>query len=129
MRRSWRRLPAIVATLLAVGMLACKDGGPTAGTLSVELATVNTDDGAVWVRLVGDGISSPEAVSGYRMLSKQSTANELDAIVVGDIVQGNLLRFRVPDVDREYSAVVIEVARRDNTLRDPPTGYSVEVHK
>ncbi len=37
MRRSWKRLPATVATLLAVGMLACKDEGPTAGTLSVEI--------------------------------------------------------------------------------------------
>lgn len=123
-----RTIPAWFG-LLALSALSCSDGGPTAGTLFVHLTTPSSDDGAVWVRLSGEAAASSSTSSGYSVFSAATGADTLAVVVVGDIVGGELFGFNVPDVEREYSAEVVQVARRDNALREPPIGYTVEVHR
>ncbi len=51
--------------LFALAVLSCSDGGPTAGVLVVNLTTLSSDDGAVWVRVIGEAASSSSTISGY----------------------------------------------------------------
>lgn len=132
----WLRGPAtIAALLLAVGALlvlhSCggEPTGPRAGTLFVELATPNADDGAVRVRVAGPGISDPAPASGYQLYHRLLPTGALEAVVVGNIATGRLLSFRVPDVRERYAASILEVATGSNALREPPTGYTAQVRR
>ena len=110
-------------------MLSCSDGGPTAGVLVVNLTTPSSDDGAVWVRVIGEAASSSSTSSGHSVFSASTGADTLDVVIVGDIVGGELFGFDVPDVEDEYSVEVVQVANRDNALREPPVDYTVVVHR
>ncbi len=70
-----------------------------------------------------------DASSGYSVFSASTGADTLDVVLVGDIVGGELFGFDVPDVEDEYSVEVVQVANRDDALREPPVDYTVVVHR
>jgi hypothetical protein len=121
----------------AVGVVACSsDGngdlpptGPTAGTFAVTLTTPNPDDGAIVFRVNGPGITQvTNAVASHYMHFDQA-GTALTVVVVGDLADGMLLTFRVPDVSSvsSYSATVLEVADRTNRLRETVGSYGLSV--
>lgn len=102
---------------------------PVAGTLTMSLTTPNADDGALVLRLEGPdmtqvGLAAPALY--LRFLEDQSGVT---AVLVGDVSEGALLTFRVPDVERvgSYSATPVEVADRANALRGSLAGYTLTV--
>ncbi len=105
-------------------------GGSRAGNIIVNLATPNSDDGAVRVTFTGPQVTTPQASSGNLVLySSQRSPEILDVIVVGDLQAGPLFSVAVIDIDRlaEYSASVTEVAARDDTMRSDASGYSLSL--
>ncbi len=105
-------------------------GGSRAGNITVNLATPNSDDGAVRVTFTGPQVTTPQASAGNVVLySSQRSPEVLDVIVVGDLQAGPLFSVAVIDIDRigEYSASVTEVAARDDTMRADASGYSLSL--
>ena len=128
-----KRLPSIIAVLAAGTTLAVAcgdDGPPVPGTVTVSLATPNTDDGAVAVSMSGPGITSLTPASGtYLIYWRLVGAEQLDALVFGNVTGGPLFSLAVADGRNpgRYSGSVTEVARRNDELRPNVTGYAVTV--
>ena len=102
---------------------------PVPGTLTLSLDTPYGDDGAVLLRLEGPDMTQIElAAPGLylRFLEEQSSVT---AVFVGDVVSGDLLTFRVPDVNQvsSYGATMLEAADRGNALRGALEGYVLTV--
>ena len=114
-----------------VGGLACGSDsgtGTTTGTATVSLVTPNADDGAVLVKLTGPGVANPQpGSSAYDVYFRVVSADELRAMVVGDLSNGVLLTVGVGAVGSigQYSGTVVEVASRTDVLRTSLTGYSL----
>jgi hypothetical protein len=108
---------------------------PEPGLLTITLATPHDDDAALVLTVVSPQGITPaviEAVPGSGeeplVYHRQSEATTRVAIV-GTIVDGALVRFSVPDVNRagDYTVQLVEVADGSNALRESLTGYSVTV--
>ena len=129
MKRPWKLLLAVAVAVLEAQASGCSDGGPPQpGFVYVELQTPNKDDAAVRLRIIGEGMSDLEAVSGYQLYSRtRASADSIEAVVVGELTGGDLLKFIVPDVKGRYAASLVEVASTTNALRAPLVGYSVQL--
>ncbi len=127
--------PIAAATVALAVSVACGDDDgvtavPMSGTLVLSLTSPNSDDGAILLSISGGGISTPTAVSSSHVLFFRSTGTtSINAVVVGNITAGLLLRFDVPDVSdaSAYTGTITEVADRANALRTTLTGYSLEI--
>lgn len=138
-----KRTPRLLAlVLLAAG---CSEGTPlgspvtppspppppaAAGVLSVRLATPHADDGALLLELRGPAVREPTAAqAGWQLFAEQARPDTLRIIVAGDVGDGALMTFRVPDGQdaTTYSAVVLEVADRRNAVRSTLTGYGLTI--
>ncbi len=132
-RLRWHPIAAALAALTL--SVACGDGGvtePLPGTLVLSLTTPNSDDGAILLSISGGGISAPTVVSTSHVLFFRSTGTtSINAVVVGTITAGLLLRFDVPDVGgaSAYTGTITEAADRANALRTTLTGYSLEISR
>ena len=131
--RRVRVLCAVAALLFAV---ACADdstgtgGPPQAGTLIVRLTTPHSDDGAVLFELSGPPIDSGVALNAsLQLFTRRANDSTIVGAVVGVVANGAVVALRVPDVGAAaaYSARVVEVADRQNTLRASLTGYALTV--
>ncbi len=142
-RLNWYAITA-AAVALAVGLACGGDGGgggnggttgptvPVPGTLVVSLTTPNSDDGAILFSISGGGISAPTAVASSDLLFFRATGtSSLNAVVVGNIAAGPVLRFGVPDVGQvsSYTASITEVADRNNALRTSLSGYVLSISR
>ncbi len=133
-KRSLRVVMA--ASLVAFGGAACGDDdpagpvdpGPTAGTLTVTLSTPNADDGAILLVVTGPDMTQVATANPALYFRHSEAPGQLRAVFVGDIGDGDLLSFRVPDVDAvaSYVPTIVELADRDNELRDS-AGYQLTV--
>ncbi len=129
--------PIAAATVALAVSVACGDGDgvtavPVPGTLVLSLTSPNSDDGAILLSISGGGISAPTVVSTSHVLFFRSTGTtSINAVVVGNITAGLLLRFDVPDVGggSPYTGTITEVADRANALRTTLTGYSLEISR
>ena len=80
----------LVAVTLVTG-IACGDNGgggptgPTAGTLTMNLATPNADDGAILIRVAGTGITQFAAANGTHYLYFRQDGQSVTAVLSGDI--------------------------------------------
>jgi hypothetical protein len=115
---------------LLVLLTACHATVPTAvpGTLTVQLVSAGTNDGAL-VLLVGGGpVTSIEAVGGYEVTSNTDAAG-VHLMVVGNLATGALVRLHVPDISRanDYLAIITQVADRSNFGLLDGTGYGVTI--
>jgi hypothetical protein len=129
----------LVLALLCGGGLAvagCSSSeAPVAGELEVRLATPNSDDRAVLLRLGGPqtAVTAPSG-SSYRVLVAPLAADTVRVLVIAPqgahLVAGTLVRLRVPDVRQagSYVARVLDVASTAYAQR-PATGYGLTVVK
>jgi hypothetical protein len=130
MKRPWKLLLVVAVSVLVASASGCADGGPPQpGFLYVELLTPNTDDAAVRLRIIGEGMSDLQAVPGYQLYSRaRASSDSIEVAVVGELTGGDLLKFMVPDVNGGYAASLVEVASTTNALREPLTGYSLQLY-
>ncbi len=132
--------PIAAATVALAVSVACGDGDgvtdvpvpavPVPGTLVLSLTSPNSDDGAILLSISGGGITAPTVASTSHVLfSRLTGTTSINAVVVGNITAGPLLRFDVPDVGgaSAYTGTITEVADRANALRTTLTGYSLEI--
>lgn len=133
MNRTAQLRRAVLATAVTLTAGACADEQlapvpPQPGNAVVSLATPHEDDGAVLVTVTGPGLDDVQALStGYHVLWRFASPDELRLIVVGNVAAGPLVRIRVGDVNRpeDYSGFVREVATRADAKRDDTSGYGV----
>lgn len=130
----------LVAGAAALWIAGCGNGdgtgpiAPVPGTLTVSLTTPNADDRAIHLSI--EGAAAADSVSNVQVSSASFTAfsrdldgNEVATAVFGDLANGALVRFSVPDVNRasSYSATIVDVADASNEVRGSLSGYSLDV--
>ena len=115
--------------LLVLG--ACLDA-PTAGEVSVELTTPNTDDGAllfvVHAAAPTELTGATGACQGCQVFVHAVSATEFRVIVTGPLVTGAIVRLQVANA-APTTALRVEVravARRDYRTRSA-SGYSLQL--
>jgi len=124
-----------VYVLLALAVLGCTRDRPIeppsqqAGSFSLTLATPNTDDAALFFELRGPGITAIHATNAAAHLFADSAGTTIRGAIVGPLSVGALATFDVPDTTRvgDYTALVLDVAGPDNTLRASLTGYALRI--
>lgn len=129
--RRFRRT-ALLATLVLLLGPGCDDEptAPVPGRLIVALTTPNADDAAVLFTVGGGVISSASVVSSTHLVFfRLASADSMQAVVVGNVGTGPLATIEVPNVNRasRYKAEIVEVAARDNAVRESLAGYSLNV--
>ena len=100
------------------------------GTLTLRLTTPNLDDGAIEFSVTGPPINSAVAVTAsLRLFTRRVDDSTMVGVVVGDVANGALVTLQVPDVGAAaaYRARAIEVADRQDVLRESLTGYALTV--
>jgi hypothetical protein len=128
----WTRIGLGVALLGAGPACGGNSTGPKAGTMAVSLVTPNADDGAVLLTLTGPGLANVQASSSsYRVYWRAASANEVHAVVVGNLSAGAVLTVDVDDLGKvgQYAGAVDEVASRTDQVRASVTGYGVTFAK
>jgi hypothetical protein len=122
----------VLVALSTVVLAACGDRTdptpkPVAGELVVKLTSPNATDGALIVRVVGP-VTDVTPVGSYRV-SFTTQGNMTRAIITGDIVSGDLLRIKVPDVSAldGYFASVEQAASRIDYALFSTSGYLLSV--
>lgn len=110
--------------------------GPVAGTLTVNLTTPNADDRAMHLSIQGagaaDSVSNVQLVNAsFTLLSRVEGGNEAEAAVFGDLADGALVRFSVPDVNSasRYTASIVDVADGSNEVRSDLSGYNLQIEQ
>lgn len=129
------RMRWILVTMAALSVAAACSDDPTgsvsrAGTVTLRLTTPHADDGAMTFEVSGPPIDSASAANGSLLLfTRRSGGSTMVGVVVGVVTEGAVVTLQVPDVDAAagYTARVLEVADRQNTLRASPTGYALIV--
>lgn len=123
---------AILLGLVVTALVSCGDGGPQAGSLTLQLSTPNNDDGAIQFRLTATApniINSASVLcTGCKLFQERVSDTEILGIVTGNVAAGDLLSISVSDVKTPtlYSGIVASVAARNYSLRSA-TGYSLSV--
>lgn len=117
--------------LLLLLLAACHGDAvapPTPGTLVVMLSTPNQNDGAVVLTISGAQVSAVRAV-GSLQLARQVDATGTHVMLVGDITEGALVTFDVPDLSRAaaYVATLEQVADRTTFALLEPVSYHLSI--
>jgi len=131
---SIRTFSAALVAIALVSLANCKaePAGPAAGTLVVSLAGPNTDDGAALFTLTGPGIRDAQSAnSAYRVYWRLVSATELRLLVVGNLSSGIVATVSVDDRSQlsQYAGSVLEVASRDDVVRQSISGYRITVSR
>lgn len=125
------RLLAVVAGLIGAACTGDSTSGPVdSSTLILELSTPHTDDGAVLFELRGPTIDTVVAVNASLLLfTRRAGDGTMVGALVGPVANGAIAIVRVsnPGAASAYSARIVEVADRQNTLRGELTGYALRV--
>jgi hypothetical protein len=120
-----RRLRSLLlAGLSALAACSHDTSAPTAGTLNVNLASPNSDDGAVLFTVSGgpiDSVASP----GHQIYSARLDSSTLRLIVTGDLGSGTIATIYVPDMRlaSSYSATVNQAAARESYTQREAASY------
>lgn len=126
----------VLALLGGLAAAGCSGNeGPTAGELEVRLATPNTDDRAVLIRVIGARTSfAAPAGTNYRVFAPPASGDTSRVLVIapqsGHLAAGPLLRVSVPDTRKAdtYLATVQDVATTSYAQRSV-SGYLLTVVK
>jgi hypothetical protein len=119
-----------VLVLLALVTPACD--GPTAGELSIELATPSSGDGAILFRVRTPSPREFGEVSatcpGCQAFSYRVSDSDLYCVVTGSLTSGPLARILVsdPGARAAYLVEILEVSGLDRRIR-PPAGYELRL--
>lgn len=123
-------LPA-AALILAIG--ACSDdngaGVPVPGTLTVSLTSPATD-GAILLTLTGPQLTTPQSANpSFKLYWRLVSSTEMRVMVFGTLATGPLLSVSIPDIAHAagYKGTVLQVADRDDALRNGLSGYGITV--
>jgi hypothetical protein len=124
----FRSLLVLFGTLSIAAGCSHDSNEPTAGTLKLNLATPNTDDGAVLFTISGGPVDSV-AAAGHQVYSALLDANTLRVVVMGDVGSGLLATIYIADtrLASGYSATVNQVAARGSYAQRDPASYSLSV--
>lgn len=100
---------------------------PTAGWLTIQLATPRTDDGAVQLSVSGPGVDSAKIV-GYAGFSVVANSNA-DMVVTGAVASGTVARVYLRDLSRtgDVRATVSAAAARGSYALQDLSGYRAVV--
>jgi hypothetical protein len=128
-----RRVRVAAMLLLSLVALSCSApsgndrSGP--GTVQLRFQTPNSGDGAIKFTLNGPGITGVVAAGDLMVYSRLGAGNTTTVAVFGDLADGLIVTFDVPDVAAldDYIATLLQVAGPDNTLRTSLTGYGVTI--
>jgi hypothetical protein len=119
---------------VAVWCMACGGGEPNApvpepGRLQVVLQTPNADDGAVLIRLEGEGITAVHPAPGIELWVASGTSSSRHLVARGNITNGVIAEIDVGDRNRSdsYAGTVEQVAARTTYRQQPAGGYAVRV--
>ena len=132
--RSARVAAAAAALLVLATAAACRQDAPATpappvpvpGELQLRLTTPRADDGALLLELTGPAAATDvRAARGDLLVEARpvaGAANTVRVAVFGDLASGELLAFRVPDVNAaaRWQARVVEVGDRAAGLRAEP---------
>ncbi len=136
------RLFLVLAVSGSIGLAGCGDdsgdGGtgptPTAGTLTLNLTSPNADDRAIHIRIAGSGaadsVSNVQAANAsYTIHAKLENGNTAQAAVFGNLTNGALVTFSVPNVNNtgRYTISVVDAADANNALRNNQGSYTLQV--
>jgi hypothetical protein len=104
--------------------------GPVAGQLTVSISTTRDPGSAFLLTIRGDGMSGPTAPSASHRLYTYLSGDTLTAALIGEVSEGALLKFNVPDVNRasSYRVNLLQVAGADNALL-PLGTFSIEISR
>ena len=134
MRIALRPALLIAAAAVLIGGCAGAEptggGSPTPGALKVNLTSPNPTDAGIFVRLVGNEISNVTVSgSGRTMYVRNVSPTVVVVVILGPVSAGELLRFDVPDTRQRasYVANVLEVVDPTDALREPPSGYALQI--
>jgi hypothetical protein len=124
------------AAALFAGLAACSDNGPTAGDLSVQLASPNTGlERAILVSVKGrvTDVTAPAGAAygiAFHLFAGDSARVTVIAPAGQFLAAGGLVRIRVNDVGKaaSFSARVLDVIAADYVPLDT-TGYVLSVIK
>jgi hypothetical protein len=118
----------VLALVAAIG--ACGDespAGPSPGALEVRL-NGPAGVGAALLLVEGGAIDSVEA-AGYYTASAPYSGVARKVLVVGQGLQGTLVRIAVPDRRVEYRATILELADGATYQLLAPQAFTVTVEK
>ena len=123
-----------LAPILLFGALSCggstEPPGPEAGVVVASLNTPNDRDGAVLIRIIGEQTDLRAANGGYRMATANAVpGTTVRAIITGQIGDGDLVEFRVPDISKvaTYVVVVEQAAARETYALLDASGYNISL--
>jgi hypothetical protein len=126
-----RRLHGAIAIAILLVLSACDRAitEPDTQLATVSLITPGPNDGAVLVTLQGPGFGQLQASSSaYRIFWRLEDERTVKALVIGNLAAGPIFTTEMSRSGQaSYSATVTEVARRDNTLQEDLTGYSLTI--
>lgn len=139
-----KRIRLALMTLTLAAAVACGDKAtspnppgpppppppPPPGSAVVTLATPNSDDGAVVVKLTGPGLSTfATASSGYIFYSRLAGEQEARVILIGNVTAGPLFTFKPATGASlaDYSAIIDQVANRTDALRTTTSTYTLTI--
>jgi hypothetical protein len=118
-----------LALAVLAGLVGCSHDnlGPTAGALTVTLASPNSDDGAVLFTISGGPVDSLTVPGGERIYTSRLDSKTLRVILIGHLPAGTVARMYLPDVRlaSNYSATVNQAAARTSYAQRNPAAYSV----
>lgn len=102
---------------------------PPAGTLIVRLTTPHADDGAMTFELNGPPIDSAVAIdTSLRLFTRRESGTTIVGALVGSLAGGAVVRLYGPGLDAAgYTARVLDVADRQDELRESLAGYALMV--
>jgi hypothetical protein len=101
---------------------------PQPGTLTVRLTTPRADDGAIVFELRGQGDATPQLADTTMWMFTERVDSTLTRVVlVGDLVSGPLVTFEVVDVQRPYTATLVQVSDRANAVRAQLQDYDLAI--
>jgi hypothetical protein len=125
-----------VLLLASLGLLAaCTDRGPTGdgaqvpGELVIALRSAQADAGAIRFTITGGPIAQVAAAdSSVTVFVRAQPGEPVAVVVIGDAIQGPVVRVRVPDVREvaRYRTTLLEVVDAGNGVRSVG-GYALAV--
>jgi hypothetical protein len=116
----------VAAALLALSACSEDTAGPTAGVLTVNLATPNPDDGAVLFTVSGPGIDSV-AASGLQLYSGRLDPKTVRVILTGNVTAGPIAQVYIADTRRSgsYTVTLDQIAARGSYQQRDPAAYTL----
>ena len=129
------RLKLRAAYVMVAATVACSGEDPIdvevpePGFVNVSLFAPDVNDGAIMFQLSGAGIDSIASPGGAFLATAETSANTHRVVVAGQIVNGVVARFWIPDRRNiaSYTALVEQAAAASTYEQRDVTGYQLSL--